>query len=70
MKVPLPDLVPFELQGSPFPVVDPSELPLNINRALDRFMIGKTISHPIYIYSQDWLEFCSAVEQGYIKIDS
>jgi hypothetical protein len=64
----MPALTPFELVGSPFPVVDPSELPDNINRALDRFMLGKTVSHPVYIYEQDWLEFCGAVQRGHVAI--
>lgn len=64
----LPELTPFELEGSPFPVVNPTVLPDNINLALDEFMQGKTASHPTYIYIQDWQEFCAAVEHGYITI--
>lgn len=64
----LPELRAFELHGTPFPVVDPAELPPNINEALDRFMRGKTVSHPIYIYMHDWLEFRSAVRRGHITI--
>lgn len=64
----MPELTPFELAGSPFPVVDPTELPDNINQALDEFMQGKTASHPVYIYIQDWQEFCAAVKHGYITI--
>lgn len=66
----LPVLTPFDLDGSPFPVVDPTELPSNVIEALDKFMIGKTASHPVYIYIQDWREFCGAVRRGHITIHS
>ncbi|MEZ9527467.1 hypothetical protein AB4148_00695 [Vibrio sp. 10N.286.51.F4] len=64
----LPTLQEFRITESPFPVVDPSTLSDNIMMALDTFMMGKTASHPIYIYIQDWQEFCGAVERGDIKI--
>lgn len=66
----LPELELFYVEGSPFPVVDPTTLPPQINRELDRFMIGRTVSHPIYIYVQDWQSFCSAVRRGLITIES
>ncbi|WP_264877868.1 hypothetical protein [Vibrio agarivorans] len=66
MKV--PTLKEFRISESPFPVVDPSTLPDNIVAALDIFMMGRTVSHPIYIYKQDWQEFCGAVERNDIKI--
>ncbi|MEZ9450236.1 hypothetical protein AB4184_22680 [Vibrio splendidus] len=68
MNITLPDLEPFKLSGSPFLVVDPSSLDDVITMALDRFMIGKTCSHPVYIYVQDWDEFCAAVERDDITI--
>ncbi|MEZ8151226.1 hypothetical protein ACED23_09105 [Vibrio splendidus] len=68
MKKILPNLETFRIDGSPFPVVDPSQLPVDTLSALDKFMCGKTASHPIYIYIQDWDEFCSAVVRGDITI--
>ncbi|PMN92791.1 hypothetical protein BCT16_07180 [Vibrio sp. 10N.222.54.B6] len=64
----LPQLKEFRLVGSTFPVVDPTDLPQDVLAALDKYMIGKTVSHPIYIYVQDWIEFCGAVERGNIHI--
>ncbi|CAK1825070.1 conserved hypothetical protein [Vibrio crassostreae] len=64
----LPALKEFKLDDSPFPVVDPTNLPQNLLAALDRFMAGKTVSHSVYIYVQDWVEFRGAVERGNIQI--
>ncbi|MEZ8365410.1 hypothetical protein AB6C96_09655 [Vibrio cyclitrophicus] len=64
----LPELEEFKLDDSPFPVVDPTNLPAKLLAALDRYMAGKTVSHPVYIYVQDWVEFCGAVERGNIQI--
>lgn len=64
----LPNLEPFRLDGSPFLVVDPTGVDTEILGALDRFMIGKTCCHPVYIYVQDWDEFCAAVERDDITI--
>ncbi|MEZ9016262.1 hypothetical protein AB6E79_05055 [Vibrio lentus] len=63
-----PNLKAFRFNGIPFLVVDPSTLPVDALAALDRYMRGKTVSHPIYIYIQDWVEFCGAVERGDITI--
>ncbi|MFA0440181.1 hypothetical protein AB4560_09675 [Vibrio sp. 10N.222.51.C12] len=64
----IPKLKEFKMEGVPFLLVDPSTLPSGIMAELDKFMRGKTVSHPIYIYTQDWQEFCGAVERGDIKI--
>ena len=64
----IPKLEEFKMEGMPFLLVNPSTLPNSIMAALDKFMIGKTVSHPTYIYTQDWAEFCGAVERGDIKI--
>ncbi|MEZ9561383.1 hypothetical protein AB4245_15490 [Vibrio splendidus] len=64
----LPELKEFKLDDSPFIVVDPTSLPLDLLAALDKFMGGKTVSHAVYIYVQDWVEFCGAVERGSIQI--
>lgn len=64
----IPTLDEFKMEGVTFLLVDPSTLPDNIMMALDTFMMGRTVSHPIYIYIQDWQEFCGAVECGDIKI--
>ncbi|CDT52383.1 hypothetical protein BCU19_14880 [Vibrio cyclitrophicus] len=63
----LPELELFNIKGSPFLVVDPSVLPAEVMAKLDEFMIGKTVSHAVFIYEQDWNEFCHAVERGDIK---
>ncbi|PTQ00301.1 hypothetical protein CWO28_18340 [Vibrio splendidus] len=68
MKKILPNLEEFRLNGTPYPVVDPSTLPVDVLAELDRYMRGRTVSHPIYIYIQDWVGFCSAVERGDISI--
>lgn len=68
MKKTPPNLKAFRFNGIPCLVVDPSTLPVDALAALDRYMRGKTVSHPIYIYIQDWDEFCGAVERGDITI--
>ncbi|MEZ9789455.1 hypothetical protein [Vibrio breoganii] len=68
MKKILPSLEEFILNGTPHPVVDPSTLPVDVLAALDRYMRGRTVSHPVYIYIQDWVGFCGAVERGDISI--
>lgn len=64
----LPELQTFRIERSPYPLVDPSTLPAKILMAVDEFMKGKTVCHPVYIYVQDWQEFCCAVERGDIEI--
>ncbi|EAP93717.1 hypothetical protein [Vibrio splendidus] len=64
----LPVLKEFKLDDSPFPVVDPTNLPPDLLAALDKFMFGKTVSHSVYIYVQDWVEFRGAVGRGNIQI--
>ncbi|MEZ8580599.1 hypothetical protein AB6D24_12235 [Vibrio splendidus] len=68
MKKILPNLEEFRLNGTSYPVVDPSTLPVDILAALDGYMRGRTVSHPVYIYMQDWVGFCGAVERGDISI--
>ncbi len=67
MKKP-PKLKEFKLDDSPFLVVDPTSLPPDLLAALDNFMAGKTVSHAVYIYVQDWVEFRGAVQRGSIQI--
>ncbi|OED66768.1 hypothetical protein A165_06145 [Vibrio tasmaniensis ZS-17] len=68
MKKILPNLEEFIFNRSPYSLIDPSTLPIDILEALDKYMRGKTSSHPVYIYTQDWVGFCSAVERGDITI--
>ncbi|MEZ9067384.1 hypothetical protein [Vibrio atlanticus] len=68
MKKILPSLKEFRLNSTPHPLVDPSTLPVDVLVALDRYMRGRTVSHPIYIYIQDLVGFCSAVERDDISI--
>ncbi len=64
----IPKLEAFRLEGIPYPVVDPSTLPVELLDALNKYMVGKTICHFIYIYLEDWQDFCCAVEREDIEL--
>ena len=68
MKKILPSLEEFRFNGTPYPTINPSTLPVDVLAALDRYMRGRTVSHPVYIYIQDLVGFCSAVERDDISI--
>ncbi|MFS1473549.1 hypothetical protein BCU45_002950 [Vibrio lentus] len=59
----IPKLEALRLEGIPYPVVDPSALPAELLQALNKYMVGKTVCHSIYIYIEDWEDFCCAIER-------
>ncbi|MEZ8306871.1 hypothetical protein AB6C61_24055 [Vibrio splendidus] len=68
LNVLIPPLEEFELANSAFRVVDPSSLPAQTLAAFDDYMVGSTVPHPIYVYSQDYARFCLLVRRGGIVI--
>ncbi|MEZ9171719.1 hypothetical protein AB4122_09665 [Vibrio cyclitrophicus] len=65
----LPNLTEFELENVAFKVVDPTQLPQQIQSAFDEFIAGSAAPHKVYVYSHDYARFCMLVRSGHISID-
>lgn len=65
----LPQLEEFDLENVVFKVVDPTQLPPRTFAAFEEFLVGSTVPHRVYVYSQDYERFCSLVRSGHITID-
>ncbi|MGF1760846.1 hypothetical protein L4D76_23580 [Photobacterium sagamiensis] len=69
IKPPLPTLTPFYIPNIPFAVVDPRELPENIQAAFEQFIAGSATPHPIYVYSHDYERFCMLIRQSKLSLE-
>ncbi len=67
-KQPLPTLTPFTLPNVPFTVIDPRDLPANLQIAFECYLAGSAAPHPIYAYQHDYERFCLLVHQGKISL--
>ncbi|MGF1761615.1 hypothetical protein L4D76_27690 [Photobacterium sagamiensis] len=65
----LPTLIPFSMPDVPFTVVDPRELPENLQVAFEQFLAGSAAPHPIYAYSHDYERFCMLLRQGKLSLE-